>query len=160
MATSLPATAALWRYLFDIEWVQGTLAWHLPLDHPLFFLLARPRRMRFRVGDALWVRLVDVGAALTARSYATDGSVVFDVADDFCPWNEGLWNLADGRAKRTKAAPDLRCDVSALGSVYLGGFTFMQLVRGGRVEELESGAAARADAIFATDRAPWCPEVF
>jgi predicted acetyltransferase len=160
MATSLPATAALWRYLFDMEWVQGTLSWHLPLDHPLFFLLARPRRMRFRVGDALWVRLVDVGAALSARSYAADGSVVLDVADNFCPWNEGCWKLEDGSAKRTKAEPNLRCDVTALGSVYLGGFTFAQLVRGGRVEELEPGAAARADAMFATDRAPWCPEIF
>ena len=50
--------------------------------------------------------------------------------------------------------------MSALGSVYLGGFTFGQLVRGGRVEELRRGAAARADAMFGTDRAPWCPEIF
>jgi hypothetical protein len=50
--------------------------------------------------------------------------------------------------------------VSALGSVYLGGFTFSQLARGGRVEELRRGAIARADAMFATERAPWCPEIF
>lgn len=160
LATSLRATAALWRYLFDMEWVQGTLGFHLPIDHPLFFLLARPRRMRFRVGDALWVRLVDVGAALTARSYAAEGSVVLDVSDGFCAWNEGRWKLENGVARRTKARSDLACDVAALGSVYLGGFTFGQLVRGGRIEELRDGTAARADAMFATDRAPWCPEIF
>ena len=116
--------------------------------------------MRLRIGDGLWVRLVDVGAALSARSYAADGAIVFDVIDEFCPWNAGRWRLAGGRAKRTTAAPQIRCDVSALGSVYLGGFTFSRLVRGGRVEELRRGAAARADAMFATERAPWCPEIF
>ena len=95
--------------------------------------------MQFRVGDGLWARLVDVGEALSARSYATDGAVVFDVRDEFCPWNEGRWRLADGTAKRTTAAPQLRCDVNALGAVYLGGFGFSELVRGGRVEEF--GAA-------------------
>ncbi|MGH3132529.1 MAG: GNAT family N-acetyltransferase [Gaiellaceae bacterium] len=153
-------TAELWRYLLDVDWAARVTAHLLPLDHPLFQLLATPRRMKFRVGDGLWARLVDVGEALSARGYAADGAVVFDVVDAFCPWNEGRWRLADGRAKRTRAAPQLRCDVSALGAVYLGGITFSQLVRGGRVEELRRGAAARADAMFASDRAPWCPEIF
>ncbi len=153
-------TAELWRYLLDIDWAARTTASLLPVDHPLWWLLATPRNMRPRVGDGLWVRLVDVGAALSARAYAADGAVVFDVVDDFCPWNTGVWRLSSGRAKRTTAAPQLRLDVSALGSVHLGGFTFSQLVRGGRVEELRRGAAARADAMFATTRAPWCPEIF
>jgi predicted acetyltransferase len=153
-------TAELWRYLLDIDWAARITAELLPVDHPLFQLLATPRRMRFRVGDGVWVRLVDVGEALSARTYRADGAVVFDVTDAFCPWNEGRWRVADGRAKRSRAASDLRCDVSALGAVYLGGFTFGQLARGGRVEELRRGAAARADAMFAYDRAPWCPEIF
>ena len=153
-------TAELWRYLLDIDWAAEITAGLLPVDHPLWWLLATPRRMRLRIGDGLWVRLVDVGAALSARRYAADGAVILDVVDDFCPWNAGTWRLADGSARRTKSAPQLRCDVTALGSAYLGGFNFSQLVRGGRVEELRRGAAARADAMFATDRAPWCPEVF
>jgi predicted acetyltransferase len=153
-------TAEIWRYLLDIDWAARLSASLLPVDHPLFFLLATPRRMRMRVGDGLWVRLVDVGAALTARGYATDGAVVLDVVDDFCSWNTGRWRLADGVAKRSKTSPQLRCDVTALGSAYLGGFSFSELVRGGRVEELRRGAAARADAMFASERAPWCPEIF
>jgi predicted acetyltransferase len=153
-------TAELWRYLLDIDWAERITASLLPADHPLWWLLATPRRMRLRIGDGLWVRLVDVGAALSARTYATDGPVVFDLVDEFCPWNTGVWRLANGRAKRTTAAPQVRLDVSALASTYLGGFTFSQLVRGGRVEELRRGAAARADAMFATTRAPWCPEIF
>ena len=153
-------TAELWRFLLDIDWSARIVARLLPLDHPLFFLLATPRRMRFRVGDGLWVRLVDVGPALSARRYAADGAVVFDVRDEFCPWNAGRWRLADGRARRTRAGAHLRCDVSALGAAYLGAFGFSELVRGGRVEELRRGAAARADAMFAAGRAPWCPEIF
>ncbi|CAN5274215.1 GNAT family N-acetyltransferase [soil metagenome] len=153
-------TAELWRFLLDVDWAARITAGLLPIDHPLFHLLATPRRMRFRVGDGLWARLVDVGKALSARSYAADGVVVFDVADSFCPWNEGRWRLAGGRARRTTAAPQLRCDVTALGSVYLGGFSFSELVRGGRVEELRRGAAERADAMFASQPAPWCPEIF
>ena len=70
------------------------------------------------------------------------------------------WRVSGGRAKRTTASPQLRLDVSTLGCAYLGAFSFSQLVRGGRVEELRRGAAARADAMFAAERAPWCPEIF
>jgi predicted acetyltransferase len=153
-------TAELWRYLLDIDWSAKTTAGLLPVDHPLWWLLATPRNMKPRVGDGLWVRLVDVGAALSERRYSSDGAVVFDVVDEFCPWNAGRWRLARGRARRTTAEAQLRLDVTALGSVYLGGFSFTGLVRGGRIEELRRGAAARADAMFATDRAPWCPEIF
>jgi predicted acetyltransferase len=153
-------TAELWRFLLDIDWAARITAWLLPVDHQLFHLLATPRRMRFRVGDGLWVRLVDVGAALSARDYATDGSVVFEVVDPFCPWNDGRWKLEDQEATRTRAAADLRCDVTALGTVYLGAFTFSELVRAGRVEELQPGAAARADPPISWNRAPWCPEIY
>jgi predicted acetyltransferase len=153
-------TAEIWRFLLDIDWSAKITARLLPIDHALFFLLAHPRRMRYRVSDGIWVRLVDVGEALSARTYAADGAVVFDVVDDFCPWNAGRWRLSDGRARRTGAAAHLRCDVSALGSAYLGAFGFSELVRAGRVEELRRGAAARADAMLRWDRAPWCPEIF
>jgi predicted acetyltransferase len=160
VAATPEATRELWRYLLDIDWVATIEAYFLPIDHPLFLLLAEPRRMRMRVGDGLWVRLVDVGEALSARSYADDGSVVFEVADAFCPWNEGRWKLESGRAARSEDEPAIRCDVGALGSVYLGGFTFAELQQAFRIEELREGAVARADALFRTDRAPWCPEIF
>jgi predicted acetyltransferase len=153
-------TAEIWRYLLDIDWSARISASLLPVDHPLWWLLADPRRMKPKIGDGLWVRLVDVGAALSARSYGADGAIVLDVIDEFCPWNAGCWRISRGRAKRTTAAAQLRLDVSALGSTYLGAFSFSGLVRGGRVEELRRGAAARADAMFAAERAPWCPEIF
>ncbi len=160
LGATLEGTRHVWRTLLDLDWMERVKAGLLPIDHPLFFLLAEPRRMRFRVGDALWVRLVDVGEALSGRSYAVDGAVVIEVADHFCPWNEGRWKLEAGQAARTDQEADLRCEVSALGSVYLGGFTFAQLARAGRAEEVRPGGLERSDALFRADRAPWCPEIF
>src|SRR5262249_11919390 len=114
----------------------------------------------YRLGDGLWVRLVDVGAALSARAYETAGRVVFQVADEFCPWNAGRWRLEDGVAARCDDEPDLLLDVPCLGSVYLGGVTFAQLLAAGRIEEASEGAARRADEAFRTDVHPWCPEIF
>jgi predicted acetyltransferase len=131
----------------------------LPLDHPLFLWLREPRRMQFSVSEALWVRLVDVGAALAARGLG-DGAIVLDVRDDFCPWNQARWRLGRDAVDRTTAEADLRLDVSELASVYLGGFTFDQLRRAERLEELKEGAAARADELFRTEQQPWCPELF
>jgi predicted acetyltransferase len=154
------AVVELWRFLLDIDWVATITAFLLPVDHPLFFVLSEPRRMRYRLGDGLWVRLLDVGAALSGRTYPEDGEVVFDVRDAFCPWNEGRWRLAGGKAERTDAAADLALDAATLGSAYLGGIRFAQLAQGGHVDELKPGAIERADGIFRHGLHPWCPEIF
>ena len=155
------ATRELWRVLLDLDWKAELKASLLPIDHPLLHQLAYPRRMKMRVGDGLWVRLVDVGAALSARAYGGDGAVVLEVTDAFLPENAGRWRVADGHAARTDDEPDLALDVGELGAVYLGGFDFAQLVRAGTVRELTQGAAARADEIFHTGvPKPWCPEIF
>lgn len=153
-------TAAIWRYLLDIDWLARCRAGLLPVDHPLLLLAAEPRRLGFTLRDGVWVRLLDAKAALSARSYCDRGSVAVAVTDEFCPWNAGTWRIGAAGVEQTGEAPDLRCGVGALGSVYLGGFTWAQLVRALRVEEVAAGAAARADAIFHTETAPWCPEVF
>ena len=150
----------LWSYLLAIDWKATVNAYLLPPDHALFFLLANPRRLRYRMGDGLWVRLVDVGAALSGREYGVDDAIVFDVTDDFCPWNEGRWKLEGGTAERTDAEPDLALPVQSLASAYLGGIQFAALARAGRLEELKDGALARADTLFQWDRHPWCPEIF
>jgi len=160
LGTSRDATREIWRYLFEFDWTSRIMAGRLPLDHELLLLAADPSRLKFMVTDALWVRLVDLPAALGARSYAGDDPIVFDISDPFLPDNAGRWRLAGGKAESTDDEPDLRLDVTALGSTYLGGITFSDLLRAGRIEELREGAAARADALFRADRAPWCPEIF
>jgi predicted acetyltransferase len=154
------ATAEIWRYLFDVDWTEMIGVYGIPLDHPLFLLLANPRRARMRTADTLWVRLVDVGAALSGRRYVGEGRVVFEVRDAVCPWNEGRWALENGQAERTEEAAELALDVDVLGSVYLGAVSFAQLQNALRLEELQPGAVERADAMFAWRPLPWCPEIF
>jgi predicted acetyltransferase len=154
------AMAAIWRFLLDVDWMASVEAYLVPPDHPLFLLLATPRRVRYRVADALWVRIVDLPAALSGRVYGADGPLVLEVRDAICDWNDGRWKLEDGTCERTDAEPDLALDVSALGSAYLGAVSFTQLRQALRVEERREGAIERADALFAWRPLPWCLEIF
>jgi predicted acetyltransferase len=105
-------------------------------------------------------RLIDVEAALAARSYEGDTQVVVELTDAFLPENAGRWRLGAHGAERTNAAAELTLDITGLGSVYLGGFSFADLVRASRAVELVPGAVVRADALFVTHVQPWCMEIF
>jgi predicted acetyltransferase len=160
IATTPQATAEIWRFLLDIDWQATITTSLLPPDHPLFLLLANPRRADYKVIDGLWVRLVDVGAALSGRAYAGDGSIVFDVRDAMCPWNEGRWRVSQDGAARTDDEAEIALDVATLGSAYFGATSFAQLRGALRLEEISLGAVDRADALFAWRPLPWCPEIF
>src|SRR6185369_11464910 len=123
LGTTPEALRDVWAYLLAIDWIATTKSSLLPPDHALFMLLATPRRMRYRMGDGLWVRLVDVGAALSGRAYPEDGELVLEVRDELCPWNERRWRLAGGVAEPTEAPADLALDVATLGAAYLGGMS-------------------------------------
>jgi predicted acetyltransferase len=154
------ATAAIWRFVLDVDWMATVETSLAPPDHPLFLLLATPRRMQYRMGDGLWVRLVDLPAALAGRVYGEEEPLVLEVRDAVCEWNDGRWRLEGDTCERTDAPADLSLDVGALGSAYLGAVSFAQLREALRVEELRGGAIERADALFAWRPLPWCPEIF
>jgi predicted acetyltransferase len=154
------ATATIWRFLLDVDWMAQVEVSLAPPDHPLFLLLALPRRARYRMHDALWVRIVDLPAALSGRAYGEGGPLVLEVRDAVCEWNDGRWRLDGGVCERTEEEPDLALDVSALGAAYLGAVPFNQLREALRVEELRDGAIERADALFAWRPLPWCLEIF
>lgn len=160
-----PATdAALWRFLFDIDLTSVLTARGRPVDEAWQHQVSDIRRCRPVLRDALYVRLVDVGAALTARTYQTPVDVVFEVEDAFCPWNAGRWRLT-GDAKgasceRTSDAADLALTVRELGAAYLGGVSLASLGAAGRVREVRRGALAEASAGFGSDVAPWLPHGF
>ena len=161
MGVDARATREIFRFLLGVDWMDEIELRMLPVDHPIWHLVSRPRYLRTKLTDGVWVRPVDVGATLSARSYGVDGRVTLEVVSDpLFPDNVGTWTIADGVAKRSSRRPDVRLDVQALGSVYLGGFSFAELARAERVQEAARGGLARADAMFRTDAAPWCPEIF
>ena len=155
--------AQLWRFVLDIDLVGKVVTdWRAP-DDALAWRLLDPRRLRrAESSDALWIRLVALPDALESRRYRADGTVVLDVVDEFCPWNQGRWVLEidGGRASCRRAdggrAADLVLSAAELGASYLGGVSFTTLARAGRVDEERAGVLAAADAMFGTDRLPWC----
>ncbi len=156
--------AALWRLCLDLDLVAEVEARHRPLDDPLRDRLREPRRLRVETRDGLWLRLVDLPAALAARRYATAGRLVLRVEDPLCPWNDGVFELEGGpdgaSCRPTRRRPVLRVPVAALATAYLGQTRLHTLVRAGWVAELQPGAAAAADRLLGWPRAPWCPDVF
>ncbi|MYT33551.1 MULTISPECIES: GNAT family N-acetyltransferase [unclassified Streptomyces] len=158
------AYAALWRYLFGIDLTESLVLRGRPVDDPLLHLVADHRRCDIDVRESLFVRPVDVGAALAARTYQAPVDVVLEVADDFCPWNAGRWRLSGDATgavcERTTDPDELALSVRELGSAYLGGFTLSALAGAGRVRELRPGALAAASVAFGSDVAPWLPHGF
>ena len=165
IATTPRATRDLWSWLLSVDLVGVVRGVRAPVPHPLQLLLAEPRRLGFTVGDALWLRVVDIPAALAARTYGRPGTLVLEIRDPFCPWNAGRWRLVAGEDERgvvqpTTAEPDLALDASDLAATYLGTFRFSDLALVGRVAEITAGSLRRADALFAAERAPWCSTMF
>ncbi|MFD8969351.1 GNAT family N-acetyltransferase [Streptomyces sp. NPDC059568] len=158
------AYASLWRFLAEIDLTSTLRVRSRPVDDPFQHLVSDVRRCKLMVRDALYVRLVGVGAALEARTYRTPVDVVLEVEDAFCPWNEGRWRLtgdAKGAScKRTSDEPDLLLTATELGSAYLGGISLTSLSRAGRVHEARPGALAEASTAFSSDLAPWLPHGF
>ncbi len=161
-------TREIWRYLLSVDLVRTLKAGRLPSDHPLLFLAAEPRRLGVTMGDGLWIRILDMAAALEGRTYGLNdhgrGHLTLDLRDEYCPWNAGRWSLKveAGRARvtRTDTVPDLALDANDLASLFLGGFSATALAAAGRVVEMRPGGLAAADALFSTALKPWCPQLF
>ncbi|WP_141204959.1 GNAT family N-acetyltransferase [Streptomyces griseorubiginosus] len=155
---------ALWRFLFDLDLTSRIDIRRRPVDEAWQYLVSDIRRCSPLVRDALHVRLVDVGAALEARTYQTPVDVVLEVEDAFCPWNAGRWRLS-GDAKgascaRTTDPADLALSVRELGAAYLGGVSLASLAGAGLVRELRQGALAEASMGFGSVAVPWLPHGF
>ncbi|MGI8928877.1 MAG: GNAT family N-acetyltransferase [Candidatus Limnocylindrales bacterium] len=164
LAVDAQATQQLWTYVFGVDLMSRIRARLGPADHPLLLLVTEPRRLQLRISDGLWLRVVDVPAALAGRRYATDGSIVLDVTDEFMPEVAGRWRLTvsegRGRTEPTMDPADLQLEINDLGSVYLGAVSFASLGRAGRTIELSNGARPRGDAMFESPIPAWCPEIF
>lgn len=151
------AYAEIWRFLLDQDLTSHVYA-ELALDDPLTYLLGHYRRTVPRVVDASYVRLVDVGRALAARTYRTPVDLVFEVRDTFCPWNSGTWRLSGdttgATCERTGDAADLALGVRELGSAYLGGVSPHVMAGSGEIAEPRAGALEEFARAFTSPRAP------
>jgi predicted acetyltransferase len=157
--TSARAERELWRFLFGIDLTLRIDSYYLDPASSLLLNVRDPRGLGLRLTDGLWLRFVDLDAALRARSYRAAEPLVLEVSDSFCPWNAGCYRVGEG-AGRTQDEADLALDVADLAAAYLGGFDFHRLVHAGRATELRPGAAEAAALLFRTELPPYCPEEF
>ena len=98
MACSDAAYSALLQYCFGVDLIKTIKAWDRPMDDQLFWMLHDARALQRKPRDRTWLRLIDVPNALSSRTYAQwKDEIVFEVRDQFCPWNEGAtttWSAA------------------------------------------------------------------
>jgi predicted acetyltransferase len=163
-AANPDAYRALWRLMLDVDLTRSVKFSFAAPDEPLYHLVNEPRKLGARLQDGLWVRLVDVPAALAARRYLAPVDVVLEVADPLLTENSGRWHLVgdpdSASCTRTDRVPDLALDGHALSAAYLGGVALSTLAAGGRVTELVPGSLARASVAFGWHRPPSPTEVF
>jgi len=173
MSADPAAGALLWADLLGRDLTTEFSIRRRPVDDPLLYQLADPRRARPQLKDALWVRIIDVPGALAGRRYSSAVDVVIEVRDDLLAPNAGRWRLStaagaaeDGcglEASCVPAAgsePDVVLDVTELGAAYLGGTRLGALAGAGLVTERRPGAIRQLSAAMSWEPAPWCPVSF
>lgn len=157
------AYAAVWSQVLGRDLIR-TIHARRPVDDPIRHLLADPRRLRARLSDGLWIRLVDLERALAERSYCCAIDVVIEVRDPVCDWNTGRWQLTGdatgGQCERTLRPADIAIPVQILGAAYLGGVGLAGPAGAGLVRELRAGALDALSRSLSWEPAPWCPMVF
>lgn len=146
------AARALWGALTDMDLMIKVQVETLAPDEAVFGLLTEPRGISRGIHDDLWLRILDLPAALRARSYPAPVDAVLEVSDALVPANAGRWRLRaagdDVEVAPTSSPADLALDIAELAAVYLGGTTLGALTAAGRVRELRPGTLTALSTAF------------
>lgn len=157
------ARRAIWRFLTSIDLYPRVVAWNMPIDDPFHMEITESRRVNRRLVDALWLRIMDVPGALGARTYETEGRVVFELTDPAGRDATTIYRLeVEGGhvvCEQVDERPDLAMGNDALGSLYLGGGDGLAMASAGLIVG-DKAAVRQLHRLMRTDRMPWCPEVF
>jgi predicted acetyltransferase len=157
------AYAELFRFAFGVDLVASVRMHARRVREPLTSLLAEPRRLRRSLGDLIWLRIVDVPAALSARRYATSGSIVLEVRDDFGGFAEGRFRLTGGpdgsECAATSDEPHLTMSVADLSGALLGDARLASRAWAGWIDG-DPEAVLQAQRMFAWHVDPWCTTYF
>jgi predicted acetyltransferase len=158
------AYRAIWEYLKRFDLASRIVIDAAPVDDPAFHVMVDPRELNAQHRDWMHGRIIDLERLLPQRPYGAPGRVVFEVTDAMCPWNAGRWALeagAEGSAvSRTTDTPSLTLDISALAQLLYGQVSPTNAVRFGRAEASPDADMKLWDAIWRTEYAPFCPNMF
>lgn len=160
-ATTPVAESALWRHVLSLDLVRTLVAEERPVDDVVRWIAHDPRAYAVEtVYDEQWLRLLDVGTALAARTYADGRPVTVRVTDPWFADNADTWSVTPEGVERTAATPDLEAPIDTLSAAYLGSTSWLDLWRSGRVVEQRTGAVADADVLFTHRPAAFCGSFF
>lgn len=158
------ARRGLWDYLRRHDLVRRV---EMPgsEDDPVPSLLLEPRMLNARLGDAIWMRVVDVERALPRRPYGTRGELTISVeGDGMCPWNNGTFLLETdgptGVVTRLERPADITVSPNVLASLLAGHRSATYFQRAGLLQGRDEHALRTADALFRSEHAPHCPNGF
>lgn len=157
---------AIWRTLLDHDLYGEVDLVHAPLDDPLFLALVDARRLRASaLSDWLWLRVLDIPAALGPRRWGGAGMLVVEVEDRFRPASGGRFRIesdatGEGAVTATDDPAEVTMGAEELGAISLGGTALTALARVGRITEHRPGALATADTLFGSEVAPFCATMF
>jgi predicted acetyltransferase len=164
VATDPSGAAAVWSHLHRLESMALTSAWNVATDDPVLLWLSEIRSVEMRMREQLYVRVLDLPAALAARTYRAELDVVLQVTDALIPENAGRWRLSGGPDGATCAPTgdraDLSLDIRCVGAAILGSTSLPWLAAAGDVVEHSAGALEAAGIGFGHPVAAWCPLVF
>ena len=73
LAETDDAYAALWRFFLELDLVGEVRAHELSVDEPLLWMISDQRAATVMVRDHQYVRILDVPAALEARTFGAPG---------------------------------------------------------------------------------------
>jgi predicted acetyltransferase len=158
------AYRSIWEFFSWMDIITEVTWGQAPIDDPLPHLLIEPRRLNQKQSDGLYGRIVDVEKAMDKRGYDEEGTLIFKVTDELCPWNSGTWRLdtsPDGATiKQTGESAQVEMPISTLGLLYFGQLSATKAGRMGRLEVLEPGNLSTWDKVMSTVYRPACANHF
>jgi predicted acetyltransferase len=158
------AERELWRHLCDTDWVTTVNAGNRAVDDPVQLLFDDGRAAaQVDTFDCIWARILDVPRAFGARRADRQRSAVVEVVDDL-EYAAGRWAITlgpdGGEAVASKATPDARLPIKALGAALFGGTSVTRMHHAGWLDEESPGGVARVDDLLHTATAPWSPTTY
>jgi predicted acetyltransferase len=153
---------ALWAYLLRVDLIQTWTADNRPSEDTIRFAIRDQRAFSSRARwDEQWLRVLDVDAALSGRTYRRgSGAVTIGVTDPLFADNNGTWTVRADGSSRADVPADLAVDIATLSAAYLGGVSWRDLHDAGQVTEHRPGAIDDADTLFAVRPLPFCGTFF
>ncbi len=157
-AIDAEAERAMWAFVLGIDLTSTWQARARPTGDPIRRSFHDVRAYEPKQHwDEQWLRLLDVDAALAARTYRpAPGAVVVEVADPLLHHNTGRWAISAAGAVRTDERADVLVDVNTISAAYLGGVPWTDLAASGEIAAADPEVLAVLDTLFAVRPTPFC----